>query len=150
MVHVWSAAEICRFPPHIINGLFAVGNSGKEAGTKLSQRFILDARPVNANVERVTNPQMPDRGNLDEIILRKGEEWKMGTTYFSVYFYSLKVPEVLEGLQGLPPLFIDPPAPLGGKSGILFPTLCVTAMGGRHFSTISQAMHRQLWNVGSV
>lgn len=149
MVLVWSAAGLCLFPRQIISGLFSVGKSGKEAGSKRSHRFTLEVRPGKANEERDPNPQIPDRESLGEIFLSKEEECKLGTTDLSVYFYYLKIPEVLEGLKGLPPLFIDPSAPLGGNSGLLLSVLCVAAMGGRHFSTISQAVHLQLWNVPS-
>lgn len=73
----------------------------------------------------------------------------MVTIDLSVYFYFLKVSEVLEGLKGLPPLFIGPTTPLGGRSGLLYPMLCVAALGGQRLSTISQAVYSQLWNLPS-
>lgn len=125
-------------------GLFAVGKAGKESGTKLSQRFILDASPGNGSIKSAPNPQIHDPRSLRKIILSKDEEWTMGTTDLSGPFYSLKFSVVMEGLQSLPPLFIDPSAPIGGKYRLPFPTLCVTSMGIQHSSTITQDLHHQL------
>ena len=149
MVNVWYRHELPRFPRFVINGVFGLAKEGKEAGAARSQRVILDARPGNANVEAAPNPQMPDRGSLGEIILHSGDDWAIGTTDLSVYFYTLRVPKMLEGLQGLPPLTVSADAPIAGKHGQLFPTLCVAAMGGSHSSTIAQAVHRRLWQLPS-
>lgn len=73
----------------------------------------------------------------------------MGTADRSVHVYTLRVPEVLEGLQGLPSLTVNAEAPIADKHGILYQTLCVAAMGGGHPLTISQAAHRQLWKLPS-
>lgn len=92
---------------------------------------------------------MPDRGSIEELIMNAEDVLRIETTDLSVYFYSLKIPETLEGLQVLPLLLISPEEHLGGSSGLLYPTLCVATMGVRHSYTFAQAVHRRLWNVPS-
>lgn len=90
---------------------------------------------------------MPDRGSLGEILLDSGEDWTIGTTYLSLYFYALRAPEVLEGLQGLPTLTVSADVPIDENHGMLFPNTCVAAICGSHSSTIAQSVHRLLWKI---
>lgn len=63
-----------------------------KAGTKRSQRFILDTLPGKCNLEDAPIPQMPERGSLGEVALRKYDKLTIGATDLSLYVYSLKVP----------------------------------------------------------
>lgn len=141
-INLWSTAELSRFERHVTNGHFAVGKAGSD-----KQRLILDCRRGNAHMEIPPNPALPDRGSLGEPVLDEESEWCIGTTDLSVYFYTLSVPSWLEGIQGLPKYHAPCNVLFGGKTGLLWPTLRVTAMGSSHSLVIAQHVHRELWKV---
>lgn len=120
IVRIWYPHELARFRRFVFNGGFALAKAVKEVGAARSHRAILYARPRNGLVEASPNPQMPGRGSLCEIILDRGDDWAMSSadsvrSDLSAYFYTIRVPEVLEGLQGLPPLTVSAAAPVAGK-----------------------------------